>query len=116
MTTLWHKDRYWPSELSPLTGAPIEGAIQPGIYAETKEDWERVRKRGFRQGVDRLRRVGVSAEPGIAPAGLMMNVATAAQLAWLKANETAAIPAPATPSLGPVRVALSPLALMARRA
>ncbi|MGW9820181.1 hypothetical protein [Methylorubrum extorquens] len=116
MTTLWHKDRYWPAELSLITGAPIEGAIQPGIYAESKEDWERVRKKGFRQGVDRIRRVGVSAQPGIAPAGLMMNVASPAQLAWLKANETAAIPALATPALGSVRVALSPVALVARRA
>ncbi|SFG82513.1 hypothetical protein SAMN05192565_112111 [Methylobacterium gossipiicola] len=50
MTTLWHKDRLWPSETSPITGGPLPGAIPPGIYAESVKDWERLRAKSFPPG------------------------------------------------------------------
>ncbi|MCK2054966.1 hypothetical protein [Methylobacterium sp. 37f] len=115
MTTLWHKDRLWPSETSPITGGPLPGAIPPGIYAESIKDWERLRARSFRPGLDVIRKVGVSKVAGIPLAGLMMNVASAEQLAWLKANEKVEIPAPVVPAVG-VRVDMSPLAILGRRA
>jgi len=115
MTTLWHKDRYWPAETSPITGGPLPGAIPPGIYAESVKDWERLRAKSFRPGLDVIRKVGVSKVPGIAPAGLMLKVASAEQLAWLTANEKVEIPAPVQPAVG-VRVDVSPLAILRRRA
>lgn len=107
MPRLWHKDRLWPDEVSPLMGTPLPHAIPPGIYCESKEDWTRIRTKGVRPGLDPIRRVGVPhpSEPGIAPAGLMMKVATPEQLAWMKANEKAEIPRAARPLIearGPV--------------
>lgn len=116
MTTLWHKDRYWPSETSAITGGPLPAAIPPGIYAESVKDWERLRAKSFRPGLDTIRKVGVSKVAGIAPAALMMNVATPDQLAWLKANEKAEIPAPVEPAVRLAVVAGAPFAILGRRA
>lgn len=107
MVDLWHKDRLWPHELSKLMGTPLPGSIAPGIYCESKRDWERLRDKGLRPGLDRIRRVGVPhpSEPGTPPAGLMMRVASEEQLAWLRENELAEIPRAVKPLLqmrGPV--------------
>lgn len=115
MTNLWHKDRYWPSETSPITGGPLPGAIPPGIYSESVKDWKRLRAKSFRPGLDRNRKLGVSKVAGIAPAALMMNVATPDQLAWLKANEKVEIPAPVEPAVR-LTVLASPLVMVGRRA
>lgn len=107
MVTLWHKDRYWPDDRSPLMGTPLPGSIAPGIYCESKKDWERLRDKSLRPGLDRIRRVGVPhpSEPGTPPAGLMMRVATPEQLAWLKGHEAEEIPRAPRPLIearGPV--------------
>lgn len=115
MTTLWHKDRLWPSETSRITGEPNSDAIPPGIYAENIPDWERIAKKGFRPGLDNIRKVGVSKEFGIPPAALKMRVATSDQLAWLKANEKVEIPASVEPVVRLAVVASGVGALMAAR-
>ncbi|MBO1019959.1 hypothetical protein IPV08_08275 [Methylobacterium sp. SD274] len=65
-------------------------------------------------GLDTIRKVGVSKVAGIAPAALMMNVATPDQLAWLKANEKVEIPAPVEPAVRLAVLAGAPFAILGR--
>lgn len=40
MPTYWHKGRYLPSELDPLTGEPLYGVLPPGLYCEDQAAYD----------------------------------------------------------------------------